>query len=314
MIEVKNLVKRYGTFTAVNDVSFSIDKGRIYGFLGPNGAGKSTTMNIITGYLAATEGQVTINGYDILKEPEKAKQSVGYLPEMPPIYLDCTVREYLKFVAELKRIPAGRQETQCMAVMNKLGLESVADKLIGSLSKGYKQRVGLAQAIMGFPDTIILDEPMVGLDPQQIIEMRELIRSLAKNHTVILSSHILAEVREICDYIMIISRGRLVAQDTPENLEKLMGDDSTIHLEAPGTLERIQYVISHVDNIDSADYVKKNDSLYEVLIQPAGSHEIREELFNAFARYEVPLYTLYKESPSLEDIYLKLIQEGVNLK
>lgn len=312
MIEVKHLIKRYGTHTAVNDVSFSIDKGRIYGFLGPNGAGKTTTMNIITGYLAATDGQVTVNGYDILKEPEKAKKSVGYLPEMPPVYLDATTREYLRFVAELKKIPADKQESQCSAVIDKLGLNAAADKLIANLSKGYRQRVGLAQAILGFPETIILDEPMVGLDPQQIIEMRELIRSLAKNHTVILSSHILAEVREICDYIMIISSGRLVAQDTPENLEKLMGDDFTIHLEAPGSLDRIQHIISKVDNIDTVRYVRQNNGLYGIEVQPAHEHEIREDLFNAFAHYEVPLYTLYRESPTLEEIYLKLIQEGVD--
>ena len=197
MIEVRNLTKKYGDHLAVDDLSFTIDKGRIYGFLGPNGAGKSTTMNIITGYLAATGGTVIIDGADILKEPEKAKDSVGYLPEIPPVYTDMTVEEYLGFAAELKGIPKDERRLQTDIIMRRVKLEDVAGRLIGNLSKGYRQRVGLAQAMIGFPETIILDEPMVGLDPQQIIEIRTLIRSLAKNHTVILSSHRLAEVREL---------------------------------------------------------------------------------------------------------------------
>ena len=203
MIEVKNLVKKYGNHVAVDGLTFSIDKGRVYGFLGPNGAGKTTTMNIITGYLAATKGSVTVNGYDILKKPEEFKKSVGYLPELPPVYMDMTVREYLLFTAELKGVPKKERQIQTEVIMSRVKLSHMADRLIANLSKGYRQRVGLAQAILGFPETIILDEPMVGLDPQQIIEIRQLIRSLAKNHTVILSSHILAEVRELCDYIPV---------------------------------------------------------------------------------------------------------------
>lgn len=198
---------------AVDHLNFTIEKGKIYGFLGPNGAGKSTTMNIMTGYLGATEGKVLINGHDILKEPEEAKKSIGYLPEIPPLYMEMTVLEYLQFAAELKKIPKKDQEGQIRSVIGMTKLGDVKDRLIQNLSKGYKQRVGLAQAILGFPEIIILDEPTVGLDPKQIIEIRELIRRLAKNHTVILSSHILAEVREICDYIMIISNGKLVASE-----------------------------------------------------------------------------------------------------
>ena len=198
---------------AVDHLNFTIEKGKIYGFLGPNGAGKSTTMNIMTGYLGATEGKVLINGHDILKEPEEAKKSIGYLPEIPPLYMEMTVLEYLQFAAELKKIPKKDQEGQIRSVIGMTKLGDVKDRLIQNLSKGYKQRVGLAQAILGFPEIIILDEPSVGLDPKQIIEIRELIRRLAKNHTVILSSHILAEVREICDYIMIISNGKLVASE-----------------------------------------------------------------------------------------------------
>ena len=218
MIEVQNLVKMYGDHTAVDHLSFRIEKGHIYGLLGPNGAGKSTTMNIMTGYLGATEGKVLIQGHDILKEPELAKKSIGYLPEQPPVYMDMTVREYLQFAAELKKIPKKEREKQMNDVIRMTGIREVENRLIQNLSKGYRQRVGLAQAILGFPEVIILDEPTVGLDPKQIIEIRELIRKLSKKHTIILSSHILAEIREVCDYIMIISRGKLLASDTPENL------------------------------------------------------------------------------------------------
>lgn len=204
MIEVQNLVKMYGDYTAVDHLSFRIEKGHIYGLLGPNGAGKSTTMNIMTGYLGATEGKVLIQGHDILKEPELAKKSIGYLPEQPPVYMDMTVREYLQFAAELKKIPKKEREKQMNDVIRMTGIREVENRLIQNLSKGYRQRVGLAQAILGFPEVIILDEPTVGLDPKQIIEIRELIRKLSKKHTIILSSHILAEIREVCDYIMII--------------------------------------------------------------------------------------------------------------
>ena len=206
MIEVKNLTKRYGNHLAVDHLNFTVESGKIYGFLGPNGAGKSTTMNIMTGYLGATEGKVLIQGHDILKEPELAKKSIGYLPEQPPVYMDMTVREYLQFAAELKKIPKKEREKQMNDVIRMTGIREVENRLIQNLSKGYRQRVGLAQAILGFPDVIILDEPTVGLDPKQIIEIRELIRKLSKKHTIILSSHILAEIREVCDYIMIISK------------------------------------------------------------------------------------------------------------
>lgn len=310
MIEVKNLVKRYGNHVAVDNLTFSISKGRVYGFLGPNGAGKTTTMNIITGYLAATEGSVTVNGYDILKNPEDFKRSVGYLPELPPVYMDMTVREYLRFVAELKGVPKKDRIIQTEVIMGRVRLTQVADRLIGNLSKGYRQRVGLAQAILGFPETIILDEPMVGLDPQQIIEIRQLIRSLAKNHTVILSSHILAEVRELCDYILIISKGRLVAQDTPENLERLFSGQEYLRLESRGSLQEIKESLSNVEQIEDTVFLKKEEDLYEIRVTPKRGIDLREELFFAFAKRNLPLLTLYEESGSLEDVYLSLIQEG----
>lgn len=221
MIEVKNLVKRYGDHVAVEDLSFKIEKGKIYGFLGPNGAGKSTTMNIITGYIASTEGEVSINGYDILEDAEKAKKCIGYLPEMPPLYFDMTVLEYLEFAADLKKIPRKQKCGMIEEVMEMVKITDMQNRLIKNLSKGYRQRVGLAQAILGYPEVIILDEPTVGLDPKQIIEIRNLIKELKKKHTVILSSHILSEVSAICDYILIISHGKLVASDTPENLSRL---------------------------------------------------------------------------------------------
>ena len=210
MIEVENLTKKYGSHVAVDNLSFRVERGMIYGFLGPNGAGKSTTMNMMTGYIAATSGTVKINGYDILKNPEQAKKSIGYLPELPPVYPDMTVYEYLRFVAELKKVKKNERQVQIEDVMKQTQIEDVKGRLIKNLSKGYKQRVGLAQAIIGYPEVIILDEPTVGLDPKQIIEIRELIRELAKKHTIILSSHILSEVSAVCDHIMIISLSALI--------------------------------------------------------------------------------------------------------
>lgn len=331
MIEVRNLTKKYGDHLAVDDLSFTIDKGRVYGFLGPNGAGKSTTMNIITGYLAATGGTVVIDGADILKEPEKAKDSVGYLPEIPPVYTDMTVEEYLGFAAELKGIPKDERKLQTEIMMRGVKLEDVAGRLIGNLSKGYRQRVGLAQAMIGFPETIILDEPMVGLDPQQIIEIRNLIRSLAKNHTVILSSHILAEVRELCDYIIMISGGRLVASDTPENLEKLFGGDSRIMLEARGSREQIEAVMKNVTGCSSFEITDADSTasqkIFSVELVPdtetpsegpsseetknaAEQKDIREEIFFAFAEAGVPVLSMTEKRSTLEEVYLKLTQEG----
>ncbi|HIZ74033.1 MAG TPA: ABC transporter ATP-binding protein, partial [Candidatus Mediterraneibacter stercoravium] len=250
MIEVRNLVKKYGNHLAVDHLDFKIEDGRIYGFLGPNGAGKSTTMNIMTGYLGATEGEVLINGHDILKEPEEAKKHIGYLPELPPLYMDMTVREYLEFAAELKKIPKKKREDSVTEVEKLVKIKDVENRLIKNLSKGYRQRVGLAQAVLGFPEIIILDEPTVGLDPKQIIEIRELIRKLSERHTVILSSHILAEVREVCDHILIISKGKLVASDTPENLEKMMGDADTVEIETKASPSQIRELLKNIPGIE----------------------------------------------------------------
>ena len=255
MIEVKHLTKKYGTLLAVDDLSFTIEKGRIYGFLGPNGAGKSTTMNIMTGYIGASSGEVIINGHNILEEPEKAKNCIGYLPEIPPLYLDMTVSEYLYFAAELKKIPKADRNAQVIKVMELIKLVDMKDRLIKNLSKGYRQRTGLAAAILDFPDIIILDEPTVGLDPKQIIEIRELIRTLAKDHTVILSSHILAEVQEICDDILIISKGKLIAEGSPDELEELTHGKETIELTILANETSVKQVLSDFSDIDDVNWL-----------------------------------------------------------
>lgn len=305
MIEVKNLVKKYGDHTAVDHLSFTVEKGQIYGFLGPNGAGKSTTMNIMTGYLGATDGEVLINGHDILKEPEAAKKSIGYLPELPPLYMDMTVMEYLKFSAELKKIKKEDREQEIEKALKLVKLADVQDRLIKNLSKGYKQRVGLAQAILGFPEIIILDEPTVGLDPKQIIEIRELIRKLAKEHTVILSSHILAEIREVCDYIMIISKGKLVASDTPEHLEELMNGSDTIHIETRAEKETVREILSGLKDIEDVTYTQENEIL-KAEVKTKERKDIREVIFSAFAEAKCPLLTLQKTTVSLEEVFLEL--------
>ena len=305
MLEVKNLVKKYGDHTAVDHLSFTVEKGQIYGFLGPNGAGKSTTMNIMTGYLGATDGEVLINGHDILKEPEAAKKSIGYLPELPPLYMDMTVMEYLKFSAELKKIKKEDREQEIEKALKLVKLADVQDRLIKNLSKGYKQRVGLAQAILGFPEIIILDEPTVGLDPKQIIEIRELIRELAKEHTVILSSHILAEIREVCDYIMIISKGKLVASDTPEHLEELMNGSDTIHIETRAEKETVREILSGLKDIEDVTYTQENEIL-KAEVKTKERKDIREVIFSAFAEAKCPLLTLQKTTVSLEEVFLEL--------
>ena len=256
MIEVNNLVKRYGDHTAVDHLSFKIEKGKIYGFLGPNGAGKSTTMNMITGYIASTEGTVKIDGHDILEEPEAAKKCIGYLPEQPPVYFDMTVLEYMKFVADLKKIPKDKKTNMIEEVMDMVKISDMRNRLIKNLSKGYRQRVGLAEAIMGYPEVIILDEPTVGLDPKQIIEIRTLIKELKKKHTVILSSHILSEVSAVCDYVLIISHGKLVASDTPENLGKLAEGSNTLEMLIKGEKTQIRLALEEIEGVNSVTMEK----------------------------------------------------------
>ncbi len=315
MIEVENLTKKYGSHIAVDHLSFRIDRGVIYGFLGPNGAGKSTTMNMMTGYIAATEGTVKINGYDILKEPEKAKKSIGYLPELPPVYTDMTVYEYLKFVAELKKVTKGERKEQIEDIMKQTRVDDVRDRLIKNLSKGYKQRVGLAQAMIGYPEVIILDEPTVGLDPKQIIEIRELIRELAKKHTVILSSHILSEVSAVCDHIMIISKGKLVASDTPEGLMTMMKGGRQLTLSVKGKRENLEEILKGLPLVKEYAFKEtKEENLVCVMLNTEGEEDIRENLFYWLAEAKMPIMELTVVEKSLEDVFLELTGEEVGEK
>ena len=316
MIEVKNMVKRYGNHLAVDHLSFHVDKGQIYGFLGPNGAGKSTTMNIMTGYLASTEGEVLINGMNILEEPEKVKKCIGYLPEQPPLYIDMTVEEYLKFAADLKKIERTKRKEQIEQVMEMTGIADVRERLIRNLSKGYRQRVGLAQAILGYPEILILDEPTVGLDPKQIIEIRELIRSLSKNHTIILSSHILSEISAVCDYVMIMNHGKLVASDTTDNLEKMTMGSHALEMEVKGNRENVQKLLETVEEIESLEWdtgdIKKNENneadTVSFTIKTDESVDIREKLFYMLAEAKIPVLKMQANRISLEDIFLELTQ------
>jgi ABC-2 type transport system ATP-binding protein len=307
LIEVKNLTKKYGSHLAVDNLSFSVEKGMIYGFLGPNGAGKSTTMNIMTGYIAATEGTVMINGYDILKEPEKAKKCIGYLPELPPVYPDMTVLEYLKFVAEIKQVKKTERKQQIESVMEQTQITDVKNRLIRNLSKGYKQRVGLAQAIIGYPEVIILDEPTVGLDPKQIIEIRTLIKSLAKNHTIILSSHILSEVSAVCDHIMIISKGKLVASDTPDKLMGLMKGETVLELTVTGETQKLEEVLKNIDGVESYEISEgRGEGEISAQIHTSIDKDIRKELFYRLAASDMPIMQLGNDEKSLEDVFLEL--------
>ena len=266
----------------------------------------------MTGYLGATEGQVLIDGHDILKEPEEAKKNIGYLPEIPPLYMEMTVREYLEFAVELKGIKKDKRESQIEEVIRLAKLRDVENRLIQNLSKGYKQRVGLAQAVLGFPEIIILDEPTVGLDPKQIIEIRELIRKLAKKHTVILSSHILAEVREVCDYIMIISGGKLVASDTTENLENMMSGKGQIEVEAKASRDEMDHIIRRTGKIKEVKYRTSASGITTAQIIAKGGEDIREELFLAFSHADVPMLTLNQSKTTLEEIFLELTQGSGN--
>ena len=306
MIEVTHLTKRYGDHTALSDLSFSIEKGQIYGFLGPNGAGKSTTMNIMTGCLAASSGQVKIGGYDIFEEATQAKSLIGYLPEHPPLYLDRTPWEYLTFVARAKKIPKDRIEEEVTRVLTITQTDQVAHRLIKHLSKGFRQRVGIAQALLGDPEVIILDEPTVGLDPVQIIGIRDLIQDLGRDHTVILSSHILSEVQAICSTILIISRGKLVACDTPENLEKLFVGSTTLDLVAEGTEEAVRSALAPF--LTPAEITPMEDGTCRLRLELDSQEEraLRRDIFFAFADAGLAILQMTTAKASLEDIFLEL--------
>jgi len=307
LIEVQNLVKKYGNHTAVKNISFKVDTGKIYGFLGPNGAGKSTTMNIMTGCLAATDGKVLINGHDIFEDPKEAKKCIGYLPELPPVYMDMTPLEYLRFVGKAKGVKKEELESQITEIMEQTDIAHVSGRLIKHLSKGYRQRVGLAQALVGNPDIIILDEPMVGLDPKQIIEIRELIKSLGKKHTVLLSSHILSEVSAVCDYILIISDGKLVASDTPDNLSNKM-NGNLLELSVKGSEKSVLSALRHIKGVNSTEVLESNeDGIVKLRIN--SDDDIRSEVFFALCEIKTPIMSLVNNTMSLEDIFLKLTSD-----
>lgn len=306
MIEINGIYKNFGAKQALRDVSFNVAEGEIMGFLGPNGAGKTTTMNILTGYLSATAGTARIDGVDVLEKPLVAKSKIGFLPEQPPLYMDMTVEEYLAFCAQLKKVPLEQQEHQLREVIAMTQLEPVQSRLIGNLSKGYRQRVGLAQAILGYPPILILDEPTVGLDPKQIIEVRSLIHNLAKEHTVILSSHILSEVQAVCDQIIILHHGKLLANDTPEGLEEQLGGRRLL-LTAKGDKEQVEQILSRTSGVQSAQLTQDGELTHGIL-QLEGE-DPRETLFFAFAQAGLPLLDFHLDETSLEQIFLGLTQE-----
>ncbi len=307
MIEVKNLTKFYGDHKAVDNISFSVKDGTVCGFCGPNGAGKSTTMNIMTGCLSATDGTVTIGGHDIFEEPMEAKKLIGYLPEQPPLYLEETPREYLRFIAEAKKVPREKVKGEIERVMEETQILDVADRLIKNLSKGYKQRVGIAQTLLGNPKVIILDEPTVGLDPIQVVEIRDLIKNLGKRHTVILSSHILSEVQQMCDEIIIIAKGKLIAYDTAENLEKLLQPKVTLEVLTDATQEESGAVLGQIAGIESAQYAQEDGLLLiRLTTVPEKELEIRKLLSRKFAAIDRAVLRNDKLKANLEEIFIEL--------
>ncbi len=315
MIEIRDLTKYYGPNLAVNNISFDVEQGEILGFLGPNGAGKSTTMNIITGFLSATSGTVKINGYDILEEPQKAKKCIGYLPENPPLYMDMTVLEYLRFVTALKDVPKSERSKHIADIMKLVRITDVANRLIKNLSKGYKQRVGIAQALVGNPEVLVLDEPTVGLDPKQIIEIRSLIKDLGKNHTVILSSHILPEVSAICDRVVIISNGAIVAVDTTENLSKQFSKTSRIQISVEGASKDIMQKIRLISGVKKADLIgDKVGGICVIAIENDPDHDVRKQVFFEMARNSWPILEMKSLDPTLEDVFLQVTANSTSIK
>lgn len=310
MIEVLGLTKKYGSNVAVNDISFSIQKGEIVGFLGPNGAGKSTTMNIITGYLSATSGSVKINGYDVLDDPIEARRCIGYLPEQPPLYLDMTVNEYLKFVYNLKKVRHKGREMHISEVCRLVGIEHVRNRIVGNLSKGYKQRVGLAQALIGDPEVLILDEPTVGLDPNQIIEIRNMIRTLGKERTIILSTHILPEVNAVCERVLMISEGRIVANDTTENITESIVSTKQYLVRIEGEQAQVLSILKSFSGISDVKVQKEGEpGAYDYLITSASEEDVRKTLLRELAAKDLFVLSFQAVSASLEDAFSELTRD-----
>lgn len=309
MIQVEHLTKRYSGHTAVEDISFQVPEGTICGLLGPNGAGKSTTMNVLTGYISASEGKVSIAGWDILEQPAKAKACVGYLPEQPPLYLDMTPAEYLDFAAELKGVARKERSQQVAQVMERTGLVEFKHRLIKQLSKGYRQRVGLAAALLGNPKVIILDEPTVGLDPAQVIEIRSLIRELGREHTVILSSHILSEVSALCDHVLIIAKGKLVAQGTPEELARQLEAKNQLRVTALGQAQPVQQALQCLEGVESIQILEQKGDEVTVELQVAQGLDLRAAVSENLAKAGCPVLGLVVDTMSLEDVFLQLTEQ-----
>lgn len=311
MIEVKNVTKKYGSFTAVDDISFTVQDGEIVGFLGPNGAGKSSTMNMITGFIEPTEGEIIVNGYDVLKKPGKAKKQIGYMPEGVPLYYELTVKEFVTYMAELKKVPRINKKAEVEKAINETGLKDVQRKLIKNLSRGYKQRVSMAGALVGSPDVLILDEPTVGLDPKQITEIRSLIKSLGRNHTVILSTHILSEVSQICEKVIIINKGKIVAIDTPENLEKQTEEKEVILLTVEDKEEKMNNIRELIEGIKECKEIKdNNDGTKQYMIEVAQGADLRKQLFDVLPKNDITIFELKKAETSLEDAFITLIDKN----
>jgi ABC-2 type transport system ATP-binding protein len=310
LIQVDNVSKKYGQRLAVDHLDFTVNRGEILGFLGPNGAGKSTTMNIITGYLSATEGSVKLDGHDILEEPREVKKQIGYMPEQPPLYVDMTVGDYLSFVCDIKGVPRSSRKQNMDRAMEMLMITDVRGRLIKNLSKGFKQRVGIAQALIGTPPVLILDEPTIGLDPQQIIETRGLIRNLGKEHTIILSSHILPEVQAVCSRVLIINKGKIVASDTPENLARGMTGDNRLTVRVAGAEKEALATARAVPQIQKAESVgSREPGTVDLVLEARKDQDMRREVFTAFARASLPLLQMKSMDLTLEEIFLNLITE-----
>ena len=311
MIEVKNITKKYGSFTAVDNISFKIEEGEIIGLLGPNGAGKSTTMNMITGYIEPTEGEIKVEGYDISKKPKKAKAQIGYMPEGVPLYSDLTVKEFVTYMAELKKVDRKTRKEKVEKIIEQTGLKDVEKKLTRNLSRGYKQRVSMAGALVGEPKILILDEPTVGLDPKQITEIRALIKELGKTHTIILSSHILSEVSQICNKVIIINKGKIVAIDTPENLEKKVSNNNTTYVTVEDTENKIETMKEKIPEIKDIKLIKENeDGTKQYVLESDKDVDLRKIVFNDFAKENITIFEMKKADTTLEDAFMKLIEGG----
>ena len=311
MIEVKNVTKKYGKFVAVDNISFKIDEGEIVGLLGPNGAGKSTTMNMLTGFIEQTDGEVVIDGYNMLKKPKKAKREIGYMPEGVPLYTDLTVKEFVTYMAEIKKVDRKTRKEKVQKIIEQTGLKDVQKKLIRNLSRGYKQRVGMAGALVGEPKILILDEPTVGLDPKQITEIRNLIKELGKTHTVILSSHILSEVSQICNKVIIINKGKLVAIDTPENLENKVSNNNSIYVTVVDTENKMKDIKEKIKEIKKLELVEENeDGTKQYMIESKDGVDLRKILFTELAKENITIFEMKKADSTLEDAFMKIIEGG----